>query len=79
MPLVEPVYPLTHGLTAKALTKLVRATLDTLPELPGMDPAGPPDAVQLADLPRGDDRGPHAASEPDDSELWGTGPDAARL
>ena len=34
LPLVEPVYPLTHGLSSKALTKLTRQVLDTLPELP---------------------------------------------
>ncbi|MEO6015365.1 MAG: ATP-dependent DNA helicase RecG [Devosia sp.] len=34
MPLVEPVYPLTQGLTLKALTKLVRASVDSLPDLP---------------------------------------------
>jgi len=31
---VEPVYPLTTGLTLKVLGKAVRATLDGLPELP---------------------------------------------
>ncbi len=41
MPLVEPVYPLTHGLTTKALTKLVRATLETLPDLPEWIVPGP--------------------------------------
>ncbi|MEO6394942.1 MAG: ATP-dependent DNA helicase RecG [Devosia sp.] len=39
LPLVEPVYPLTQGLSSKALTKLVRATLDTLPDLPEWIPA----------------------------------------
>ncbi|HWA20048.1 MAG TPA: ATP-dependent DNA helicase RecG [Devosia sp.] len=34
LPLVEPVYPLTQGLSSKQLTKLVRATLATLPDLP---------------------------------------------
>ena len=34
LPLVQPVYPLTHGLNSKALTKLVRQVLDTLPDLP---------------------------------------------
>src|SRR6218665_1179344 len=29
LPLVEPVYPLTHGLSAKALTKLTRQGLDS--------------------------------------------------
>ncbi|MFP9137370.1 ATP-dependent DNA helicase RecG [Devosia sp. XGJD_8] len=34
LPLVEPVYPLTQGLSSKALAKLVRQVLDSLPELP---------------------------------------------
>ena len=34
LPLVEPVYPLTNGLSSKALTKLTRQVLDSLPTLP---------------------------------------------
>ena len=34
LPLVEPVYPLTQGLSSKALTKLIREVLGTLPDLP---------------------------------------------
>ena len=34
LPLVEPVYPLTHGLSSKALTKLMRQAVDSLPDLP---------------------------------------------
>jgi ATP-dependent DNA helicase RecG len=34
LPLVEPVYPLTQGLSAKALTKQTRQVLDTVPDLP---------------------------------------------
>lgn len=34
LPLVEPVYPLTNGLSSKALAKLVRHSVDALPELP---------------------------------------------
>lgn len=34
MPLVEPVYPLTHGLSSKALHKIVVQVLDLLPEMP---------------------------------------------
>jgi ATP-dependent DNA helicase RecG len=70
MPLVEPVYPLTHGLTTKALTKLVRTILDSLPELP--DWIAPARLEQF--------RWPsfreamvkvHAPADPADSELWG--------
>lgn len=34
MPLIEPVYPLTEGLSAKVLMKAVRQALDKLPDLP---------------------------------------------
>ena len=34
LPLVQPVYQLTQGLSAKALNKIVRQVLDTLPALP---------------------------------------------
>ncbi len=34
VPLVEPVYPLTHGLPARAVVKALRTVLDTLPDLP---------------------------------------------
>src|SRR5690606_27084258 len=40
LPLVEPVYPLTQGLSSKALAKLVRQVLDSLPDIPEwIDPA----------------------------------------
>jgi ATP-dependent DNA helicase RecG len=70
MPLVEPVYPLTHGLTTKALTKLVRATVETLPELPEWIVAErmaqfrwPTFREAMAKV--------HTPKEPSDSELWG--------
>ncbi len=34
LPLVEPVYPLTQGLSSKALAKLVRQVVDSVPALP---------------------------------------------
>ena len=34
MPLIEPVYPLTEGLSAKVLVKAIRQALEKLPELP---------------------------------------------
>lgn len=40
LPLVEPIYPLTQGVTQKVLQKAVRAALKQLPELPEwQDPA----------------------------------------
>jgi ATP-dependent DNA helicase RecG len=70
MPLVEPVYPLTHGLTTKALTKLVRATLETLPELPEWIV---PDRMTQFRWPTFHEAmtAVHAPKEPADSELWG--------
>nr|WP_207747549.1 ATP-dependent DNA helicase RecG [Pelagibacterium limicola] len=34
LPLVEPVYPLTHGLSSKALRKVVASALDSIPIIP---------------------------------------------
>ena len=71
LPLVEPVYPLTHGLSSKALTKLMRQAVAALPDLPEWtgaarrDMNGWPDfadamrAVHTPETPRdGDAAGP---------------------
>jgi len=70
MPLVEPVYPLTQGLQSKALSKLVRAALDGLPELPEWIPEArltqfrwPGFRTAMTEV--------HVPAEPGDSELWG--------
>jgi ATP-dependent DNA helicase RecG len=70
LPLVEPVYPLTHGLSAKALTKLTRQVLDTLPALPDWIP---PATMAQFKWPRFDEamRKVHAPDAPSDGELWG--------
>ena len=70
MPLVEPIYPLTSGLTARALTKLVRAALETLPDLPEWIL---PDRMAQFRWPdfRAAMTSVHAPREPADSELWG--------
>ncbi len=70
MPLVEPVYPLTNGLTAKALTKLVRATLEVLPDLPEWIV---PERLAQFQWPsfREAMRKVHAPGQPADTELWG--------
>ena len=74
MPLVEPVYPLTQGLGSKALTKLVRGVLATLPELPEWIVAErraqfswPSFHAAMTAV--------HAPAQPSDGELWG----AARM
>jgi ATP-dependent DNA helicase RecG len=50
LPLVEPVYPLTHGLQAKALSKLVGQVLSTVPELPEWIPPARRDAIAWPDF-----------------------------
>lgn len=69
LPLVEPVYPLTHGLSSKALVKLVRQVLDSVPALPDWIPAErlaqfkwPSFAEAMHKV--------HAPEQPADGELW---------
>jgi len=69
MPLVEPVYPLTHGLSSRALIKLTRQVLDTLPALPEWMPV---ERVQQFGWPSFHDAmvASHAPDAPDDAQLW---------
>lgn len=69
LPLVEPVYPLTNGLSSKALAKLVRQAVDAVPTLPEWIDAGTmasrkwpsfADAMRMVHLP----------TSPDEAELW---------
>jgi ATP-dependent DNA helicase RecG len=69
LPLVEPVYPLTQGLSSRALTKLIREVLATLPELPDWIPdermaqfKWPSFQTAMTSV--------HTPVEPADSELW---------
>ena len=70
LPLIEPLYPLTHGLSSKQLHKLVQAVLDTLPGLPEwIEPErlkanGWPDFATAM-------RAVHAPQQPQDAEPWG--------
>lgn len=69
LPLVEPVYPLTQGLSSKALAKLVRQVLDSLPELPEwIDPA----TMTERKWPSFGDamRMVHTPASPGEAELW---------
>ncbi|WP_240233409.1 ATP-dependent DNA helicase RecG [Devosia lacusdianchii] len=69
LPLVEPVYPLTQGLSSKALGKLVRQVLESLPELPEwIDPA----TIGERKWPSFDDamRMVHLPANPDEAQLW---------
>ncbi|MBN9304400.1 MAG: ATP-dependent DNA helicase RecG [Devosia sp. 67-54] len=69
MPLVEPVYPLTQGLTSKALIKLVREVLATLPELPEWIAAERMEQFRWPSFHEAMSK-MHAPEEPGDSELW---------
>jgi ATP-dependent DNA helicase RecG len=69
MPLVEPVYPLTQGLSSRALTKLTRQVLGSLPELPEW---GTVETLAHHKWPSFF-RAMHLAHEPetpDDAQLW---------
>lgn len=69
LPLVEPVYPLTQGLSSKALVKLVRQVVDSLPDIPEWIDAGTmaerkwpsfAEAMRMVHLPE----------NPGEAELW---------
>ncbi len=69
LPLVEPVYPLTQGLSSKALAKLVRQVVDSLPDIPEWI-----DAATMAQRrwPTFAEamRAVHLPDDPDQAQLW---------
>ena len=69
MPLVEPVYPLTHGLSSRALIKLTRQVLETVPDLPEWMPD---ERIAEFGWPsfRAAMQASHAPETPDDAQLW---------
>jgi len=69
LPLVEPVYPLTNGLSSKALAKLVRQAVDLLPEIPEWIDA---DTMAQRKWPSFTDamRKVHLPDNPGEAELW---------
>jgi len=69
MPLVEPVYPLTQGLSSRALIKLARQVLDTLPSLPEWMPL---ERITEFGWPNFHDAmiASHVPEIPDDAQLW---------
>jgi len=69
MPLVEPVYPLTQGLSSKALIKLVREVLGTLPDLPDWISEDRQEQFRWPSFHAAMTK-VHAPEEPADSELW---------
>ncbi len=76
LPLVEPVYPLTQGLSSKALTKLMGQAVEALPDLPEwigerrLDLNGWPGFAEAM-------RAVHKPEHPRDADI--TGPARARL
>ena len=52
LPLLEPVYPLTAGLSGKVLLKAARQALERVPELPEWQDAGLAEAARLAGFQR---------------------------
>ncbi len=69
LPLVEPVYPLTNGLSSKALAKLVRQAVDLLPEIPEWIDA---DTMAQRKWPSFTEamRKVHLPDNPGEAELW---------
>ena len=70
MPLVEPVYPLTQGLSARLMLKLTRQTLDLLPPVPEWIGADRKSGFRWPDFGAAM-RAVHAPEKPEDGELWG--------
>src|SRR5690606_2855560 len=69
LPLVEPVYPLTQGLSSKALAKLVRQVVATVPALPDWIPASTMELHQWPSFSTAM-RMVHAPENPGEAELW---------
>jgi ATP-dependent DNA helicase RecG len=69
LPLVEPVYPLTNGLSSKALGKLIRQAVDTVPEIPEWIPSA---TLSGRNWPTFADamRQVHLPENPDQGQLW---------
>jgi ATP-dependent DNA helicase RecG len=76
LPLVEPVYPLTHGLSSKVLVKLVRQIVQSVPELPEWIPASTKTRFHWPDFYAAM-QSVHIPETPADTELWG--PNRMRL
>jgi ATP-dependent DNA helicase RecG len=70
MPLVEPVYPLTHGLSSRNMVKLSRTVLELLPDLPEWIPAERREQFKWNGF-HAAMTAAHAPETPEDGELWG--------
>ncbi|WIY54256.1 ATP-dependent DNA helicase RecG [Devosia sp. YIM 151766] len=69
LPLVEPVYPLTNGLSSKALAKLVRQAVEVLPDIPEWIDAATMASRKWPSFTQAM-RMVHLPDQPDESELW---------
>jgi ATP-dependent DNA helicase RecG len=69
LPLVEPVYPLTQGLSSRALAKLVRQVIDSLPVIAEWIDTG---TMAQRQWPSFADamRSVHLPTNPDEAQLW---------
>jgi ATP-dependent DNA helicase RecG len=70
LPLVEPVYPLTQGLSSKALTKLTRQVVESVPELPEWIPAATKAQFKWPSF-NAAMHAVHMPETPAEGELWG--------
>ncbi|CAN0564676.1 unnamed protein product, partial [Laminaria digitata] len=69
MPLVEPVYPLTQGLSSRNMVKLSREVLGLLPDLPEWIPAERRASFKWPSF-HAAMHAAHAPETPPDAELW---------
>jgi ATP-dependent DNA helicase RecG len=69
LPLIEPLYPLTHGLSSKLLHKLMRSVLDGMPVLPEWIPADQDLRAKWPDFSTAM-RAVHLPQTPEDAVPW---------
>ncbi|UJW86004.1 ATP-dependent DNA helicase RecG [Devosia sp. SL43] len=69
LPLVEPVYPLTQGLSSKALAKLVRQVIESLPDIPEWIDGGTMAERKWPSFAEAM-RAVHLPENPDEAQLW---------
>jgi ATP-dependent DNA helicase RecG len=69
LPLVEPVYPLTNGLSSRALAKLVRQAVEAVPDLPEWIDPGTMTQRKWPGFPQAM-RDVHLPGHPDQGQLW---------
>jgi ATP-dependent DNA helicase RecG len=69
LPLVEPVYPLTNGLSSKALAKLVRQAVEAVPDLPEWIGAETMAQRNWPSFPAAM-RSVHLPENPDEAQFW---------